>query len=102
MLKTIGQAKPSNADDGEEDDNARFYLANPFKTVSNDTNADNSNADDSNANDDTNADDTNADNTNATTEEAANNGRIVGGDITGEDQYRFIVSLRKEELFKLH
>ena len=101
MLKKLGQAKLSNVDDGEEKDNARFYLANPFKAVSNNTNADDINADDANA-DDTNADDTNADNTNATTEEAANNGRIVGGDITGEDQYRFIVSLRKEELFKLH
>ena len=84
MLKTLGQAKPSNVDN--ENDNARFYLANPFKTVSNNTNAD----------------DTNADDINGTTEEAKNNGRIVGGDITGEDQYRFIVSLRKEELFKLH
>ena len=91
MLKKLGQAKLSNVDDGEEKDNARFYLANPFKTVSNDTNAD-----------DKNADDTNADDANGTTEEAANNGRIVGGDITGEDQYRFIVSLRKEELSKLH
>ena len=89
MLKTLGQAKPSYVDN--ENDHARFYLANPYKAVSNDTNAD-----------DTNADDTNAEDANATTEEAANNGRIVGGDITGEDQYRFIVSLRKEEIFKLH
>ena len=92
MLKTLGQAVPSNVDN----ENARFYLANPYKAVSNDTNAEDTNADD------TNADDTNADDANATTEEAENNGRIVGGDITGEDQYRFIVSLRKEELFKLH